>query len=565
MVVACCERALEAGVVPGMPLAEAQTLLGSEPPTPADVARPTVAPDPLSSSPAHHAACFFAEEPEADRAALWQLARLCTRFTPWVGVEPFTDDPYGCLDSLLLDVTGCAHLFGGEWRLAGRVAVALHKKGFSSRLGLAGTVGAAWALAHWGATVEQRPRRLSGLPVEALRLSVSTAQTLHQLGLHTVGQLERLPRESLRRRFGPQLLTRLDQLRGRTPEPVEAIPLPEPLEATRVFDYPVDELRAVKAVVRELLQELVRKRPHPHVGLLRLRVTLTGEAETVDTPHRQAGDPSVQTESETFCVGVVEPSVSVEHWLELVSLHLERRRTHTPVCSVRVCVEQTAPLPNRQQTLFGSDCGLSCSSSDGEGRRRWAELLDRLAHRLGSHSVLRPRLQPDAQPELAVEYEPVLASTDTAAGSDGRAAAAGEGRLRTNRAGPGSGSARLRSPQPSPRTSNSSLSNSTSPPASDRVSSSPLVFGNRPLFLREPPEPVKVVSVVPEGAPLRVWLNGRPWQVARSWGPERIETGWWRHRPVRRDYFRAELSDGRHVWLFHDVDSGQWFLHGVFD
>ena len=87
----------------------------------------------------------------------------------------------------------------------------------------------------------------------------------------------------------------------------------------------------------------------------------------------------------------------------------------------------------------------------------------------------------------------------------------------------------------------------------------------RPLQICQPPVAVEVMSVVPEGPPLRVWWRGRADDVVRSWGPERIQTGWWREDAVARDYFRVELADGRHLWLFRELSSGRWFLHGVFD
>ena len=54
-------------------------------------------------------------------------------------------------------------------------------------------------------------------------------------------------------------------------------------------------------------------------------------------------------------------------------------------------------------------------------------------------------------------------------------------------------------------------------------------------------------------------------RVVRSWGPERIATGWWRAQDVERDYYRAEWEDGTHVWVYRDQRSGRWFLHGFFD
>jgi protein ImuB len=60
-------------------------------------------------------------------------------------------------------------------------------------------------------------------------------------------------------------------------------------------------------------------------------------------------------------------------------------------------------------------------------------------------------------------------------------------------------------------------------------------------------------------------LAGQEERVARVWGPERIETGWWRSRLVRRDYYQVETIAGARYWLFRELASGSWFLHGKFD
>ena len=69
----------------------------------------------------------------------------------------------------------------------------------------------------------------------------------------------------------------------------------------------------------------------------------------------------------------------------------------------------------------------------------------------------------------------------------------------------------------------------------------------------------------PEGTPVRFRWQQREHRVTRSWGPERIETGWWRSAAVRRDYFRVEVHTGHWFWLFHRLEERDWFLHGAFD
>ena len=87
----------------------------------------------------------------------------------------------------------------------------------------------------------------------------------------------------------------------------------------------------------------------------------------------------------------------------------------------------------------------------------------------------------------------------------------------------------------------------------------------RPLQLLPRPVKLNLLAVAPEGSPIQFVYQKEKHHVARYWGPERIETGWWRGRSVRRDYYRVETSTGHRFWLYHQRDNGHWFLHGAFE
>jgi protein ImuB len=74
--------------------------------------------------------------------------------------------------------------------------------------------------------------------------------------------------------------------------------------------------------------------------------------------------------------------------------------------------------------------------------------------------------------------------------------------------------------------------------------------------------PVSVTSLIPDGPPIRLHLRTADHQIVHCDGPERIETGWWRHAPIRRDYYRIDLDSGARHWLFRSLEDGRWFLHG---
>ena len=133
-------------------------------------------------------------EAEKDVTSLLGLCRWMERYSPWVA-------PDG-RDGILLDVTGIPHLFGGEAAMQKDIQNKLMAYGFSSRLNLAETIGAAWALARYAPTLTPaNAESLKSLPIEALRIDTNAARTLRRLGLKTIGSLLSLPRSSLARRF----------------------------------------------------------------------------------------------------------------------------------------------------------------------------------------------------------------------------------------------------------------------------------------------------------------------------------------------------------------------------
>jgi protein ImuB len=80
----------------------------------------------------------------------------------------------------------------------------------------------------------------------------------------------------------------------------------------------------------------------------------------------------------------------------------------------------------------------------------------------------------------------------------------------------------------------------------------------------DPPQVLEVMAVAPDGPPISFCYLGNKHDVTRHWGPERIETGWWRQRGIRRDYYRIETAEGRRFWLFRCLHEERWWLHGVF-
>jgi protein ImuB len=202
-----------------------------------------------------------------------------------------------------------------------------------------------------------------------------------------------------------------------------------------------------------------------------------------------------------FSLRMLSPTTDLRHLLELLELQSERCVFPSGVSGVRLEVIEMGLPPLRQATLFDED-------PDETDQRSLDELVNRLSSRLGNQAVLRPVHQPDPLPELSYQWVPWLNARVPETGRNGVAS-----RLRC-----------------------------------------------RPLRLLRVPERLQVEQTSPEGFPSRI---GRI-RVVRIGGPERIESGWWRQEDSRRDYYRVGLANGTDLWAFHDLNRGQWFLHGLF-
>ena len=442
-------------------------------------------------------------DPRRDVATLERLAGWALRFSPIVEpVEPNT---------LLLDITGCERLFGGEQPIARQARDGLRAQGFHARAAIADTVGAACALASTGTeplTIAPQGltrEYLAPLPPVALRIDDHVARRLHELGIHTIGDLLTLPRSALPARFGSPLVRRLQQALGEIYEDVSGHTCEQPPAARISFETPLADLPTLQAVVGRLLAELFDKVTQAVLALRRLDCVLVFERAT----------PTVLE------IGLSRSSRAWRHVEQLVRRRLEAVDLSAGVLGVRLVAAETARWQPGQIDLFeprdpGDEEDLGC-------------LLDRLVNRLGADAVVRTELVDDHQPEAAFRYV-------RAAGKE-------------------------KSPKTRQREKRKTTSEST-----NRRSLQPEEpqACRRPVRLFQRPPRIRVIALVPDGPPTWLAVHGREQLVARAWGPERIETAWWRGPDIRRDYFRVALETGEQLWVYRDATDGQWYLHGLF-
>jgi protein ImuB len=210
------------------------------------------------------------EEPRADAKLLESVAEYCRRWTPLIAC----DAP----DGIFLDITGCAHLFGGEAGLGRDLRARLTRQGFHVRVAIASTPGAAWALARFGMEAilpaGGEKNTLAKLPLAALRIDGETVAALARVGLKKVGDLYELPRAPLAARFGKTLLERLDCALGRLEEPLSPRLEVAPYIAERPFPEPIGREEDVLGAVSSLAEKLSAMLERRGEGARRLELSL---------------------------------------------------------------------------------------------------------------------------------------------------------------------------------------------------------------------------------------------------------------------------------------------------
>jgi protein ImuB len=303
--------------------------------------------------------------PEPEREALEAVAAWACRFTPRVSLEP----PQG----LLLEVAGSLRYYGGTGEFLRKLKAGLAGLGFEAVIALAATArAAAWRAAGGGGALEQLPVQVTGLAPEALEL-------FSGLGVRTVGEVLRLPREGLARRFGDGLLRALDQASGKAPEARRYFAPAESFAARLELPAAVSVAENVLFVVRRLLVALEGFLAARHAGVRRFRLDLLH-------------DDHAPTQ---IVVGLASPGRGAGHFARLLQERLSRTTLAAPVEAVRLEALDLEPVPGANGDLLGDVLG------DAAGGEEWLRLVERLQARLGDQSVHGLQLHADHRPERA--------------------------------------------------------------------------------------------------------------------------------------------------------------------
>jgi len=453
--------------------------------------------------------CHQADEAQS-RALLLKIAGWCERYTPLVALDaaPEAERDHG----LFMDITGCAHLLGGEAALIDDLEARLRAQGFHVRLCLADTPGAAWAMARYGQAriIAEGGHGEAVLPLSlsGLRLPPAMVASLGRVGLKTIGCIAGLPRAPLAARFGARLMQRLDQALGREAEAVSPIMPVAELSTERRFAEPLTHQEEISHVIAALASGIIEPLERRGLGLRRCRLRLF----RVDGHVSQLG---VQTARPLRDAGLIRRLFAER----IAGLH-DELDAGFGFDLVRLEIVDADPFEGAQAEMMAG----RAAGQDHDA------LLDRLGARLGLDSVQRFVLADTHIPERSFGRQPVA------------------------RLGAGS----------------STSGNTALALAPDLDISGETI--TRPLILFDRPELMQTIAEVPDGPPLRFRWRGVSYEVARSEGPERIACEWWRDgRGARtRDYFRVEDRQGYRFWMFRhglygrETNDPAWYMHGLF-
>lgn len=473
--------------------------------------------------------------PQAEAAFLASLRRWAGKYSPWVSDEPPA--------SLAVDLTGCAHLFGGEDPLLAEIEADCAALGLSVHAGIADTIGAAWALARYagqpaqmartGDAVDQEARAtraratkrrnwerggpapqlappgsratrialpghtrtvLSPLPVAALRLEPDVVTSLTRLGLRRVGDLIGTPRAALARRFGRDVVRRLDQAMGVEPEPVSPARPPLHFAVRLTLPEPIGLEDDLLAGIDRLLPRLGEQLRQKQRGARRLRLQAFRTDQTM----------------QWIEIGLARPSADPERIRPLLAMKLGEIDAGFGIDMLRLEAHVSEPVYAHQHK--GHLDAAAAASARLTANTDIDDLVGKVGARIGLDFITR--LHP------ADSHIPEKTSKPLAA--------------------------------------------AWSEPATDW----PRPATPRPLILWRP-EPVTADDT--PSLPIGFRWRRRDLTTAQATGPERIAPEWWLDEPDWRsgvrDYWQVITTSGERLWLYYahgGTMSSGWFCQGVF-
>ena len=302
------------------------------------------------------------DKPDLVDKLLKGIAEWCLRFTPFAAID--------LPDGIVLDVTGCPHLWGGDEPYLNDIVNRLKSRGYDVRAAIADTIGTAWAIARFGKQsliieANKQHEALLSLPPVALRLEADTIERLQKLGLRQINHFISMPRSALRRRFGSHIITRLNQALGLEEEIIQSVQPVVPYQERLPCLEPIVTATGIQISLQRLLETVCQRLQQEGKGLRTANLKcyrMDGKTEQVN-------------------IATISPSHHVKHLFKLFEAKLT---TIEPDLGIELFVLEAPTVEDHiaaQQKLWETTVGLE--------HVNLSELLDRLTGKLGANAIQR--------------------------------------------------------------------------------------------------------------------------------------------------------------------------------
>ena len=328
---------------------------------------------------------YFDDKPELIPRLLKGIANWCIRFTPRATVD--------LPDGIILDASGCTHLWDGDEKYVLDILKRLASKGYHARAAIADTIGSAWATARFGKEIviekNKQADALFALPPEALRIEDSTVERLHKLGLRQIKNLVSIPHTSLRRRFGKLIVQRLNQAFGTEQEFIEPINPVEPYNERLPCLEPISTLEGIEIGLRRLLETICKRLAKEGKGIRTAQFIgyrIDNKIVRIDiSTSRASNNPDHLFHLFQLKLSTFEPDLGIE----LFILDATKVEDHLPL----------------QEQFWKCNTGLNNNAL--------SELIDRISGKIGANAILRYLPDEHYWPERSFKKATSLAEQPT--------------------------------------------------------------------------------------------------------------------------------------------------------
>ena len=454
--------------------------------------------------------CAYLPKSSKDFRWLYKLARACQCLTPLAGVDTdlskaYREQTLNTLNPLyygiVLDITGTERFHKGEENLASRLIASLAERGIATKIAIAESIGAAWALSRFSkkccSIIRATPPReaLADLPVSSLRLREPVVSTLYELGLNQVAQLLKLPLQSIGSRFGLDTLRRIHQALGSIDEYFRVIPQQAPVSITKHFDIPLTNHASVQQITITLLEQLCS------------RLSLHGNKARSFSIVFMSEKNSITKE-----ISLNAATHTIRQFSSVIAPLIEKLPQLRGVSKITITARNLEKLlPIQNDFLRSSSLEPVTESAK--------QVVNSMTIRLGASQVCEAVAHESYIPERSFSFNPIkpnhLEKVEKARGTPLASLAA-------------------------------------------------LTLFERPPYLFDSPERLSAIALLPDNPPARIRWRGADYKIITGVGPERIAPEWWKDEAAtERDYFKLQDHTGRWLWVFRNQKTFEWWVHGV--